>query len=270
MVPKEILELKQVILGSIFLIAALLYWIYRNRVRQLRLKFQLAQEKVRQQQSELEFEKRLADLTLSALRSQINPHFIFNCLNSIKLYATQNDMGAATDYLTKFSSLIRQVLDNSMNERITLSSELEVLRLYIEMEAMRFKDKLRYNITVEKNVDADYVEIPPLLLQPYVENAIWHGLMPKEKGGELDIVVAMKDEHTLSVRIKDDGIGRAKAADYKNITTQHKSFGMKVTSERMKLISRKYKTPISITIDDLKKEDGEPSGTLVTIQIQIE
>ena len=256
---------------SLFFIATVSYWIYRNRLHKLHLKFQLEQERIRQQQKELEFEKRLADLTLSALRSQINPHFIFNCLNSIKLYATQNDIGAATEYLAKFSKLIRQVLDNSMIEQITLSSEFEVLRLYIEMEAMRFKEKLRYNITIDSAVDADYIEIPPLLLQPYVENAIWHGLMPKEEGGNLEILAAMKDEDTLLVQIKDDGIGRGKAAEIKTrIAPQHKSFGMKVTSERMNLIHRKYNRPISITIDDLKNENREPTGTLVTIQIKIE
>ena len=258
------------IILSILFIGTVLYWIHRNRMHKLGLKFELEQERIRQQQKELEFEKRLADLTLSALRSQINPHFIFNCLNSIKLYATENDIGAATDYLSKFSRLIRQVLDNSMNDQISLSSELEVLELYIGMEAMRFKEKLRYRINIDKAVDVEYIEIPPLLLQPYVENAIWHGLMPKDEGGNLEISVGMKDKDTLLIRIKDDGIGRAKAADLKSrVNAQHKPFGMKITSERMNLIIRKYNRPMSIVIHDLKDASGEPAGTLVTIQIEI-
>gem|GEM_PF-6949412 len=244
---------------------------YRNLQRQLMQVRTLEKEKLQQQKKEAEFEKRIADLSLSALRSQINPHFIFNCLNSIKLYATQNDINAASDYLTKFSRLIRLVLENSKNEKITFSSELEVLRLYMEMEAMRFKEKLKYNIVVEENVDADYIEIPPLLLQPYVENAIWHGLMHKEQGGNIDIKAAIRNDSLLIVTIKDDGIGRAKATELKSKTaTLHKSFGMKITSERMELINLKYKTVNSVTIDDLKDETGEPAGTLVTIQIQIE
>ena len=116
------------------------------------------------QQKEAEFQRNLGDISLTALRSQMNPHFIFNCLNSIKLYTTQNDTVAASEYLTKFSRLIRLVMENSRNDRITLASELNALRLYIEMEAMRFKEKLQYNIHVEKNVETDYIEIPPLLI----------------------------------------------------------------------------------------------------------
>jgi len=260
-----------VILIVILIVAGFFYWLYQNRSYQLNLKYDLENEKLQQQKKEAEFEKRIADLSLSALRSQINPHFIFNCLNSIKLYASQNDINAASDYLTKFSRLIRMVLENSKNERVTFSSELEVLRLYIEMEAMRFKEKLKYNITVEKNVEADYIEVPPLLLQPYVENAIWHGLMHKEHGGNIDIRAVTKDDSLLIITVKDDGIGRAKAAELKSKTaTNHKSFGMKITSERMELINLKYKTVNSVTIDDLKDERGEPAGTLVTLKIQIE
>ncbi|RAI77267.1 sensor histidine kinase [Spirosoma telluris] len=133
-------------------------------------------------QLELGFEQKLAETEMTALRAQMNPHFIFNCLNSIKLYATENDAAKASDYLTKFSRLIRLVLENSRSERVTLQNELDALQLYLTMEAMRFKAKLNFRIDMAPAIDAEFIEIPPLLLQPYVENAIWHGLMHKESG----------------------------------------------------------------------------------------
>ena len=140
------------------------YFIYRHRIKEVRLKIELAQEKIEQEKKEAQFQRSLADVSLTALRSQMNPHFIFNCLNSIKLYTTQNNTEAATEYLSKFSKLIRLVMENSRNDRITLKSELDALRLYIEMEVMRFKEKLAYNINVDNDVETDYIEIPPLLV----------------------------------------------------------------------------------------------------------
>src|SRR4029078_181168 len=167
--------------GLILLGLGSLYFFYRTRLHEDRLRTEIAAERLEQHQKEAEFQRQLGDISLSALRSQMNPHFIFNCLNSIKLYTTQNDTVAASEYLTKFSRLIRLVLENSRNDRITLASELDALRLYMEMETMRFKEKLKYNIAFEKYVYLYYIEIPPLLLQPYVENAIWHVLMQKEE-----------------------------------------------------------------------------------------
>ncbi len=183
-------------------------------------------------------------MELSALRSQMNPHFIFNCLNSIKLYTVENDSFTASEYLTKFSRLIRLVLENSRKDKVELHSELESLRLYIEMEAMRFKEKLQYSIT--ENIDTSYTEIPPLLIQPYVENAIWHGLMHKESGGNLHVVVDKGDaDDLIKISITDDGIGRAKAAELKSKSAvKQKSFGMRVTSERIALINQCIKIPI--------------------------
>lgn len=260
------------IIGGLILFAlASLYFFYRTRLHEGRLKTEIAAERIEQHQKEAEFQRQLGDISLSALRSQMNPHFIFNCLNSIKLYTTQNDTVAASEYLTKFSRLIRLVLENSRNDRITLASELDALRLYMEMETMRFKEKLKYNIAVEKDVDLDYIEIPPLLLQPYVENAIWHGLMQKEEGGRIDITVTMEQhESMLAINIVDDGIGRAKAAELKSKTaTKHKSYGMKVTSERLALINQIYKSGANVTIHDLADDNGRPAGTRVTIKIPL-
>lgn len=208
---------------------------------------------------------------LEALRSQMNPHFIFNCLNSIKLYTTQNDTLAASNYLTKFSKLIRLALENSKCETIPLSTELEALELYIQMEAMRFKDKLKYSIVINENVDADFIEIPPLLLQPYVENSIWHGLMHKEEGGRIDIHVSIiPQKYILEITIKDDGVGRERAVFLKSKSaTTHKSFGTKVTSDRLEIVNQIYNTGASVAIEDVKEND-EVYGTIVTINIPFE
>jgi LytS/YehU family sensor histidine kinase/ligand-binding sensor domain-containing protein len=208
---------------------------------------------------------------LEALRSQMNPHFIFNCLNSIKLYTTQNDTVAASNYLTKFSKLIRLALENSKSETIPLSTELEALELYIEMEAMRFKEKLKYSIIINENVDADFIEIPPLLLQPYVENSIWHGLMHKEEGGRIDIHIGIvPQKYILEITIKDDGVGREKAAFLKSKSaTSHKSFGTKVTSDRLEIVNQLYKTGASVHTEDVIT-NNEVTGTLVTLRVPFE
>lgn len=217
------------------------------------------------------FKQKLADTELSAIRSQMNPHFIFNCLNSIKLYTEQNNSKAASEYVTKFSMLIRLVLENSRSERISLANELQALELYIQMESMRFKNKLRYEIAVDKSIDTDYIEIPPLLLQPYLENAIWHGLMHKEDGGCIKLAITKHpQDDVLVVTISDNGVGRAKAMELKSKSaTRHKSFGMKLTQDRISLINQLYKTTTAVEITDLFGSNAEPSGTMVVIQIPI-
>lgn len=259
--------------GSILLLLLIgggYYW-NRNRLREAALTVQLATEKAEQEKKEAAFQHKLGDITLSALRSQMNPHFIFNCLNSIKLYSAQNNAQAASDYVTKFSRLIRQTLENSHSERISLAAELQALELYIQMEAMRFKEKLQYTISIDDGVDVEYIEIPPLLLQPYVENAIWHGLMQKEEGGAIKVLISEDNiQHLLTATITDNGIGRKKAMEIKSKTaTKHKSYGMKMTSERIALINQMYNSKTVVDVTDLYNEIGEGAGTRVTIQIPI-
>jgi len=217
-----------------------------------------------------EFEQKIAETEISALRSQMNPHFIFNCLNSIKLYSLENDSQAASEYLTKFSRLIRLVLENSRSEKVSLEKELETLQLYIQMEAMRFKDKVKFRIRIDKDIDQQFIEIPPLLLQPFVENAIWHGLMHKEEGGLIQIDITLPQEQLLHIEIIDDGIGREQSAAYKSKSaTRNKSYGMKVTNERIELINQIYKTNTKVEIIDLKNDSGEATGTKVVLNIPI-
>jgi signal transduction histidine kinase len=227
-------------------------------------------EAQRIQQLETEFEQKLADSEMTALRAQMNPHFIFNCLNSIKLYTLQNDTDRASDYLSRFARLIRLVLENSRAERVTLHNELEALRLYSDLEAMRFKHKVTIHIHIAPDIDPRFVTIPPLLIQPYVENAIWHGLMHKPEGGTVTVEVETQDFTSLQINITDDGIGRERAAALKSKSASgHKSFGMQATADRIRMINELYKVKNQARIRDLVSPDGEPIGTKVLLTIPL-
>ena len=221
-------------------------------------------------QMKMAFEQKLAEIEMTALRAQMNPHFIFNCLNSIQLYTSDNEAAKASTYLTKFSRLIRLVLENSRNDKVTLKDELDALGLYLEMEAMRFKNKLQFSIDVAAELDTDIIEIPPMLLQPYVENAIWHGLMHKKEGGMVHVKVEQQQTDCLQITITDDGIGRKKAAELKSKSaTANKSFGMKVTNERITLINQVYQTNTKVHVHDLEDAEGHNTGTEVVLEILI-
>lgn len=207
---------------------------------------------------------------ITALRAQMNPHFIFNCLNSIQLFTARNDPDKASEYLTKFSRLIRLVLDNSKTDKISLTNELETLKLYIEMESMRFRGKVKHEINIADDVDVTFIQIPPLLIQPFVENAIWHGLMHKEEGGTIKITITQPQENLLRVEVIDDGIGIEKAMEYKSKSaTKHKSYGMKITADRIELINQLYKTNTNVQVVDVKNDKNEAIGTKVIIEIPI-
>ncbi len=228
----------------------------------------LEQQHIRQ--LETEFEQKLADMEMTALRAQMNPHFIFNCLNSIKLYTLQNDADKASDYLNKFARLIRLVLENSRSELVTLQNELEALRLYIELEAMRFKEKVKFEIIVADDIDQRYLRIPPLLLQPYVENAIWHGLMHKPDGGKIQIEVWQSQENLLTICIADDGIGRERSMELESKSAgKYKSFGMQVTADRIRMINQLYNIKTDVQILDITNSFGDPCGTKVVLQIPV-
>ncbi|HZI26347.1 MAG TPA: histidine kinase, partial [Chryseolinea sp.] len=250
----------------------------QNYTQQLKAELETRSKEIEEKNKELEeqhikqiqtaFEHKLAETEMTALRAQINPHFIFNCLNSIKFFATPDNGNLAAEYLTKFSRLMRLVLENSSLQKITLQNELEALELYLQMEVMRFNHKLSYQIQVQPEIDKEFVEIPPLLLQPYVENAIWHGIMHKKKGGHVIVRIEQSALDILRVTITDNGIGRAKAAALKSKSaTRHKSFGMKVTSERIRLINQLYKSVTEVQVFDLVDSQQEACGTEVMITI---
>ena len=216
------------------------------------------------------YNKKISETEMKALRAQMNPHFIFNSLNSINKYILKNDHTNASRYLTRFAKLIRLILDNSNSREVPLSSELEALRLYIEMESLRFTNKFSYEIMVDENVSADTLQVPPLIIQPYVENAIWHGLLHRESGGKLSIHVKKTSDNMLQCIIEDNGIGRSKANELKSKSaTANKSLGMKLTEERISMLNQYASLNASIDIIDLEDDNKEATGTKVILTIPI-
>ncbi len=207
-------------------------------------------------------ERRRTELELASLRAQINPHFIFNCLNSIYRYTKERDTDTAGKYLQKFSSLLRLVLENSRHEKITLAKDLQALQLYVDIESLRFKDKLRFQLDIDPEIDPGFTEIPGMLLQPHVENAIWHGIMPKPEGGLITVKIKQLTETQLQITIEDNGVGRAAAA-LQSGSTHSKSLGQKITAERLKASGKLTK----METVDLYNEQNEPAGTRVIIVI---
>jgi LytS/YehU family sensor histidine kinase len=213
-------------------------------------------------------QQRAKELEVQALRSQMNPHFIFNCLNAINRFILGHETEAASDYLTKFSRLMRMTMNHSRHALITLAEELEVLQLYLDMERLRFKNAFDYRIIAEGDLETGELYIPPLLLQPFVENAIWHGLMQKQERGELSITLRMSD--MLTCIIQDNGIGRKKAGQLKSKSAEkHKSMGLQITAERLALMTGKDGSGHSFTIEDLYDGEGRPAGTRVILTIRV-
>ncbi|SIS82815.1 Tetratricopeptide repeat-containing protein [Zobellia uliginosa] len=200
-------------------------------------------------------------LALKSLRSQMNPHFIFNALNSVNNYIAKSDERSANRFLSEFSTLMRSVLENSEEDFIPLAKELEQLELYVKLEHSRFPDKFDYQLNVDKKIDVSAFEIPPMLLQPYIENAIWHGLRYKEDKGLLKIDVRPKGSTSVEIVITDDGIGRKKSGQLKTQNQKkQKSKGMGNIKKRIAILNDMYKNKVDVTISDLTT-DG--SGTKV-------
>ena len=216
-----------------------------------------------------EMNRTISDLTQANLRQQMNPHFIFNTLNSIQYYMYQHDKLATNNYLTKFTSLMRKVLENSQHTSVTIKDELEALTLYLELESLRFKGKFDYKITVDDDIDTMLFKIPTMLIQPYVENSISHGMIPGEIKGSLKIDLKLEKDH-ITCTIEDNGIGR-EAAQKRKIQqgTNHNSLGTRIVSSRLDLVNSLYGTSLKTIYTDLKNDSGEPAGTRVEIHIPI-
>ena len=245
---------------SALVILGVAYLLYRLRIRQV-----LKEERLRS-----DYERRLTDVEMSALRAQMNPHFIFNSLNSIEYYIISNDPERASDYLNRFSRLIRLTLQNSKTTIVKLSDDLEALQLYVELESLRFDNLFDYEIKVEKDLRKEEVMIPPLLIQPYVENAIWHGLMQKRGDKGLLSVTISRRKNNLICYIEDNGIGREAAEKLKSKSaTKRKSFGMKITKDRLDALNHLAGTKASVQIFDLKDDDGNATGTRVELVIPL-
>lgn len=235
----------------------------------LNQKFRLQLERSEKEKQLANLKRKTTELEMQALRAQMNPHFIFNSLNSINRFILQNNKVQASEYLTKFSKLIRLILQNSQASLIPLESELESLQLYLELEALRFDNHFAFKITVDPDLDISSIKVPPLIIQPYAENAIWHGLMHKEETGNLEIELFEQD-NVLCCKIVDDGIGRKKASELKSKSAStHKSMGMRITSDRIAMLQQKRQTDTYILINDLVLPDGNAGGTEVILKIPL-
>ncbi|WP_236548061.1 tetratricopeptide repeat-containing sensor histidine kinase [Polaribacter septentrionalilitoris] len=205
-------------------------------------------------------------LALKSMRSQMNPHFIFNALNSVNSFIAVNDERNANRYLSEFSILMRSVLENSDEDFIPLHKEIELLELYVKLEHNRFKEKFEYQIDIDETINLEDFSIPPMLLQPYIENAIWHGLRYKKEKGKLEILIHKKDKESVVISIIDDGIGRKKSEELKTKNQlKQKSKGMSTIKNRIAILNDMYKERISVSVFDLF-ENGE--GTKVELLLK--
>ncbi|TXG38332.1 tetratricopeptide repeat-containing sensor histidine kinase [Seonamhaeicola maritimus] len=206
-------------------------------------------------------------LALKSLRSQMNPHFIFNALNSVNSFIASNDERTANKYLSDFSLLMRAVLENSEEDFIPLEKEIELLQLYTKLEHFRFKDRFDYAINIDENINIKDFVIPPMLLQPYIENAVWHGLRYKKSKGQLEIAITQTRPDEISVAIIDDGVGRKKSKALKTENQQKQnSKGMGNIKKRVSILNDMYKDKVDVLVTDF--QDAEDTGTKVEVTLK--
>ena len=267
---KEFLLIGLILLSiaSFFVVRSLMLKRKNDKLKSLQLENELRVQQLENEKRQTEFQKKTTELEMQALRAQMNPHFIFNCLNSINRFIFKNETRVASDYLTRFSRLIRMVLLHSQKKIVPLEDELEMLKLYLDMERLRFKNAFDYHITTTNAIENSTVFIPPLLLQPFCENAIWHGLMHKDGPGHLHIELN-EDHGILHCSISDDGVGREKAEAFKSKSAEkEKSLGLKITKERLSLLNQGTTGGTFYKIEDVRNEKGEVSGTRVQLKIK--
>ncbi len=219
-------------------------------------------------QKELELSqtsRQLAETELAMLRSQMNPHFIFNSLNSVQKYIWENKEEDAAEYLAQFAKLMRAILENSRKNFVTLREEINTMKIYTELEHRRSNGRFNYTIRIAEDIDADKVTIPPLILQPFIENAVWHGLSKKNEKGNLTISVHKENDQLVCI-VDDDGVGRA---EQKETSTGKRSLGIEITRQRIESLMQSSGRRPSIVITD-KKQNGNPAGTKVTITLPLQ
>lgn len=247
--------------GFVFALFLFLTWLFVSlRIRQIRNR-QKEKEKINQRMTEMEH---------MALQAQMNPHFIFNCLNSIQQYIFDQDIFMANKYIAGFARLIRATLQNSSRPFVPLGDEIDYLSGYLSLEKLRFKEKMEYTIEVDLELDKSLYVIPPMLIQPYVENSMRHGLRHKLEGKGYIHIKFLKTGDRMTVTIEDNGIGREKAASFK--TREHieyQSKGMSLTGDRIRMLNAKYGNSIRVTVSDLKDAAGKPSGTRVVLEFPL-
>ncbi|HEY4787892.1 MAG TPA: two-component regulator propeller domain-containing protein [Bacteroidales bacterium] len=249
--------------AAFVLIIILVGWlIIRNQLHRIK-------QRTKDEKQRLELERNILELERATGRLQMNPHFVFNSLNSIQGYITNNDKAQAKWYLSKFAKLMRLILDNAREEFIPLKDEIEILENYLILEKLRRNDKFEFTITVDDGIDTEAVEIPPMIVQPFAENAVLHGIKNKEGKGNIRVNFKMT-ERTLICEITDDGIGRDKARELKNISSaEHRSSAIAITEERLKQLGRDLNQDAGVNITDLKDGQGNACGTKVIMKVPI-
>ena len=272
---KQEASLKKFLLIGLALLLVAVVFIFRyfttkrknEKLKQEKAEKEWAFQKLESEKKQADLRRQAAELEMQALRAQMNPHFIFNCLSSINRIIMRNDSQSASDYLTRFSRLMRMVLINSQRSMIPLEDELQMLRLYLDMERLRFKDSFNYSIIFTNTIDEGSVQVPPLLLQPFCENAIWHGLMQKDGHGQLNIELNMNDK-VLQCTISDDGIGREASERIKSKSAgTQKSMGLQITAQRLALLNQNKNIETFYSIEDTRDTDNNITGTRVILKI---
>lgn len=236
---------------------SLVYFIFRKRIRTIK-----TEAAIKQQMTELEGR---------ALRAQMNPHFIFNSLNAIQELIVTRNFDEAYQYLSSFSKLLRMILNSSEKKLIPLSTEIEIIRLQLSLESLRFKNSFTYSITVDPAIEAEITNVPSLLLQPYVENAVWHGLRHKEGDKKLQVHISEKEDK-LEIEIEDNGVGMKKAEEIKNQKLgahQFESKGSFLSQQRIALLNKEYPGAAAVGITDLYDEHTGASGTKIKISLPL-
>lgn len=254
---------------GILLLVGLLYMIYKNKEAKAKhiKELELLNQQLQDQQKEINDIN--TTLQLKALRSQMNPHFIFNCMSSIQECMLTGRTDDALSYLTKLSKLLRMVLNHADDENILLSKELEILNLYLQLEKIRLKDSFDYIINMEEDLIPEEIMVPTLILQPFAENAIWHGLLSKEQNRQLFVKGTIQDE-ILCLIVEDNGIGREKALLQKSLKKSHDSKGLSLITKRLDILKKQYlRNNVGFTFHDLADSDNQVSGTRVTIILPI-
>jgi ligand-binding sensor domain-containing protein/anti-sigma regulatory factor (Ser/Thr protein kinase) len=242
---------------AILLLAGLAFMLFKRRIANVKNKMNIRQQ--------------MAELEAKAIRAQMNPHFIFNSLNAIQELIITNNTDEGYRYLSSFSKLLRMVLNNSEKNFIPLSNELEMIKLYLSLESLRFRQSFSYEIVVDENIETDIIQVPSLLLQPYVENAVWHGLRHKEGEKKLFISINEKQQQ-LQIEIDDNGVGRKRSEYIKNKklgAEQFESKGTVLAQQRVAILNQQYPGMATTQIIDKTGEDGDALGTKVIISLPI-
>ncbi len=256
-------------MASILALASISYFSFtRFRTKK---ENEILQNQLEEAKRRIEIEQKATESELKALKSQMNPHFMFNALNSIQEQFMYGDKNLANEQMGNFTYLTRQILTISGKKRISLETEKEILTKYLELEKIRFADGFQYEISQGKNIDEDYHQIPPMLIQPFVENSIKHGLMHKQGDKKIYINFDLDaSEENIICTVEDNGIGREKSAEIKSKRIQqHESFSTAATEERLRLLSNQFNTTDFVHYEDLKDTNGNSTGTKVTIKIPL-